>query len=87
VKDVVLTYHAKERAEERGVTLEEILEVLKTGQGFPAKKGRRQKEKIFRFEQEWLGEFYEQKKVRVVYVEESDKIVIVTVYAFYGKWR
>ena len=86
-KNIVLTLHAKERAEERGATLEEILEVLKTGQSASAKKGKYQKEKVFKFGQEWMGKIYEQKKIRVIYTEENEKIVIITVYVFYGKWN
>ena len=85
-KNVIFTLHAKERAEERGATLEEVLDVLRTGKTSSAKKGKYQKEKVFKFEQKWMGKFYKEKKVRIVYTEEEGNIVIITVYVFYGKW-
>ncbi len=37
--------------------------------------------------QERLGKYYEQKRVEVIYVEEQESIVTVTVYVFYGEWK
>ena len=53
----------------------------------PAKKGRKAKEMIFEYGKEWLGKVYHQKKIVVIYVEENDEIVVITVKVFYGKWR
>jgi hypothetical protein len=79
--------HTLQRAEERGTNLEEIKIVLEHGTEIPAKGNRKAKAKVFSFKQERLGKYYEEKRVEVVYVEEGDLIVTVTVYVFYGEWK
>jgi hypothetical protein len=79
--------HAKERMKERGTSEEEVKEVLLLGADISAKKGRKAKEKIFEYGKEWLGKVYSQKKVMVIYTEENDEVVVITVKVFYGKWR
>jgi hypothetical protein len=82
-----LVEHAQERVAERGATENDIETVLSTGTEAYAKKGRKAKEMVFDYEKEWLGKFYPQKKVRVIYVEENGEIVVITVKVYYGKWR
>jgi len=82
-----LIEHAKERAAERGATKDEIQRALSAGNEVQAKKGRKSKEMIFEYGREWLGKTYPQKKVRVIYVEESEEIIVITVKVYYGKWR
>ena len=82
-----LVEHAKERANERGASADEISMVLLKGHEIEVKKGRRGKELIFDYNREWLGKHYSQKKVKVVYVEESDEMVVITVKVYYGIWR
>jgi hypothetical protein len=79
--------HAKERMKERGTSEEEVKTVLLLGTEISAKKGRKAKEMVFEYEKEWLGRIYPQKKVVVIYIEEDDEIVVITVKVFYGKWR
>ena len=79
--------HTLERAEERGASEEEIIEVIQSGIPFPAKSRRLGKAKVFEFQQERMGKFYEQKRVEVIYTIEANTIVTVTVYVFYGKWE
>ena len=74
------------RAEERGATLAEIREVIGTGHEEPARKGCHARAKVFRFEAEWSGRFYHEKRARVIYVIEGDTLATVTVYIYYGKW-
>jgi hypothetical protein len=79
--------HTLERAEERGATIEEIEDVIATGEPFEAKKGRKGKAKVYPFDRERNGRFYEQKRIEAIYIaEEDDLFVTVTVYVFYGKW-
>jgi len=82
-----LIEHAKERAIERGATEDEIQMVLSAGNEVQAKKGRKAKEMVFEYGREWLGKTYPQKKVRVIYVEENEEIIVITVKVYYGKWR
>jgi hypothetical protein len=79
--------HTLERAEERGTSGEEIQDVVNDGFPIPAKHGRLGKAKIYEFEQERLGKYYEQKRVEVIYVLEEEVAITVTVYVFYGKWE
>jgi len=79
--------HALERAEERGVTREEIKEVVRTGFVISAKYGRRGRAKIYDFKQKRHNKYYEQKRVEVFYGIEKERIIVVTAYVFYGKWE
>ena len=82
----IIIGHARDRAHERGVLDLEIEKTLDTGNEFKVKKGRKAKEKVFDYNKAWLGKEYPQKKVQVIYVVEEEKIVVITVKAFYGKW-
>ncbi|MDI6792295.1 MAG: DUF4258 domain-containing protein [bacterium] len=84
--EIQIDPHTLERAEERGTNEEEIKDVIETGFPTFAKYGRIGKAKVYRFGQKRHGKYYEQKRVEVIYIEE-DKIITVTVYVFYGKWR
>jgi hypothetical protein len=79
--------HTLERAEERGTTKEEIIDVIKSGIPVPAKRGKMGSAKVFPYNQNRGRKFYEQKRVEVIYVTEPDVVVTVTVYVFYGKWE
>jgi hypothetical protein len=79
--------HTLARAEERGTTKEEIIDVIRNGFSIQAKHGRMGKAKVFSYNQARGRKFYEQKRVEVIYVTEPDAIVAVTVYVFYGKWE
>ena len=82
-----LTEHAKERAEERGTTELEIGAVLSGGQETNLKKGRKSKEQTLDYDREWLGKHCAQKKVQVIYIEEEEETIVITVKVYYGKWR
>ena len=51
-----------------------------------AEGSRRERELVFPHAREWAGRFYDEKKVKVVYIEEEHEIVVVTVLAYYGRW-
>ncbi|HET7091440.1 MAG TPA: hypothetical protein VFL17_22640, partial [Anaerolineae bacterium] len=63
--DIQIDPHTLERAEERGTNTEEIKDVINSGITIPAKHGRRGKAKVYDFKQQWLGKYYEQKRVEV----------------------
>lgn len=79
--------HTLQRAEERGTNIAEIHIVLEQGTDIPARGNRKAKARVFTFKQERLGKYYEEKRVEVVYVEEKDITITVTVYVFYGEWK
>ena len=78
--------HTLIRAEERGTDPNEIIEIIKNGNPTPAKYNCQGKTKVFEYRKERKGKYYEQKKVKVIYVIEDDLLTTVTVYVFYGKW-
>ena len=79
--------HTRERARERGATVDELRDVLATGNPVPAKHGRLAREKVYEFGTERLGKLYAQKKVRLVYVVEDSTAVAITAYVYYGAWE
>ncbi|HBI24079.1 MAG: hypothetical protein A2Y48_07005 [Nitrospirae bacterium RIFCSPLOW2_12_42_9] len=85
--NIIIIDHAIERAIQRGTTREEILRVLQEGIEVQAKKGRKGKEIVFDYGKEWLGKYYPQKKVVVIYVMENEDIVVITAKVYYGKWE
>ena len=85
--EIQIDPHTLERAEERGTNETEIKDVIHRGFAIPAKYGRIGKAKVYDFKQNRHNRYYEQKRVEVFYAIESDKIVTVTVYVFYGKWE
>lgn len=84
---IQISQHALERARERGAAKDEIIDVLNSGFDIPAKKHRKGKAMVFDYNKKRLGSFYEQKRIEVIYTIESDKIITITAYVFYGKWR
>jgi len=85
--EIVLDNHTKERAIERGVSEDEIIDTIKNGNDFQAKTNRKGKYKIFQFNNIRNKVYYKQKRVEVIYLIEKSKIITITVYAFYGKWE
>lgn len=85
--DIKIDTHTLERAEERGTTEEDIKDVILTGTTIPAKYGREAKAKVYEFNNNWIGRYYEQKRVEVIYIIGRSQIITVTVYVFYGKWE
>lgn len=83
MKPVIFSRHALEQMPDRGVTQEEVLEALQTGEQVPAKKGRLAFRKNCPFRGTWKGRYYEVKQVMPIVVEESERRVVVTVYVFY----
>jgi hypothetical protein len=71
----------------RGISEEEITEVLLGGSSLSATRGRQAREMVFPYRSLWRGRWYAQKKVKVVYVEEEGVAVTVTAYAYYGEWE
>jgi hypothetical protein len=85
--EIQIDPHTLERAEERGTNEEEIEDVIDSGVSIPAKYGRIGKAKVYDFKQKRHGNYYQQKRVEVIYIVERDVIATVTVYVFYGKWE
>lgn len=85
--DIRIERHTIAKAEERGTNQNEIIDVINNGTDIPAKYNRFGKSKVFNYKKFRNRKFYEQKKVEVYYTIESNQIITVTVYVFYGKWE
>jgi hypothetical protein len=73
--------------DQRGVTRKEVQHTLQEGWSAPdAKPGTFGKRKVFSYEAEWQGQFYEEKEVTVYYKVASDNdLILLTVLARYGQ--
>jgi hypothetical protein len=83
MKLIEFSQHALDQLSDRGATQEEVIKAIREGEQIPAKKGRLAFRKNFPFEASWKGNFYEVKQVIPIVVKENNKLVVVTVYAFY----
>jgi len=83
VKPIIFSKHALEQMPDRGANTEEVEAAIRTGEPVPAKGKRLAFRKNFPFHKEWKGRYYQVKQVMPIVTEESDKIIVVTVYAFY----
>ena len=83
MKPIVLSRHASEQAAERGTSSDQIQETIREAGWQLARSGRYECRKDFMFESVWLGKPYATKQVRPVFVEEDERIVVVTVYVYY----
>lgn len=59
------------------------MDTIETAFWEPAELSRLECRKDFTFNQEWNGRFYATKRVRPIFVEEPEEIVVVTVYSYY----
>ena len=80
---LVFSSHAKDQLADRGTNEAEVAETVREGERQSAKHGRISFRKNFPFEKEWKGRYYSSKQVMPIVAEESDRLVVVTVYVFY----
>jgi hypothetical protein len=83
VKPIRLSGHALSYMDRRGFNLEEVAEAIRTAPWTPAEFGRLECHKDFAFGRAWNGVVYATKRVRPIFVEEADELVVVTVYMYY----
>ena len=83
MKPIRLTKHAAEQCTERGAVEAEVRHAVEHGTREPARMGREMCRFSFEFGRSWQGTFYAMKQVAPIIKEESDEIVVVTVYTFY----
>ena len=82
-KPIKFSQHALDNMFERGASREEAEQAIRTGERLPAQKGRIAFRKNFSHKGMWKGKFYQAKQVMPNVVEEPDRFVVVTVYAFF----
>ena len=83
MKPIRLSDHAQEQLLFRGGSAAEVSEAIRTSRWEPAELGRLQCRRNFRFHDQWNSVWYATKQVRPIFVDESDEIVVVTVYVYY----
>ena len=83
MKPIRLTEHARLQCAERGANEREVIQAVREGVHEPAKLGRRLCRFNFAFSRRWQDNWYAVKQVAPVIKEETEEIVVVTVYTFY----
>lgn len=83
MKPIRFSGHARDQMRYRGTTEQEVVDTIRTALWEPAELGRLECRKDFTYAQEWNGKFYATKRVRAIFVEEADEIVVITVYVYY----
>jgi hypothetical protein len=82
-KPIRLSAHARGYVNQRGFTVAEVEDAIRTSPWQAAELERIECRKDFPFGREWNQKVYATKQVRPVFVEESTEIVVVTVYTYY----
>ena len=82
MKPVVLSLHVRAKMTERPVSEAEIVEAITQSPWRPARGGRYRTTRWYPFGQTYRGTFYAGKDVQPVFVEEPDRLVVVTVLVF-----
>ena len=86
-KRIIIIEHAWDRIRKRGTNLSEVKKVLNKGKTGEAKYPKKAKEMVFLYNKKWQNKFYPEKKVKVIYTEEEEKLTVITVYVYFGKWE
>jgi len=79
--------HIESRMQQRGVTFEEIKQVMVEGwEAAESKPGTYGKIMVFEYESYWEDLYYQQKEVTVYYKQqEGENLILLTVIARYGQ--
>jgi len=80
---VIFSQHALLQMQERGASRSEVVKTIEDGECVPAKKGRQAFRLNFQYNGSWVGRRYRIKQVMPVIIEETNKIIVITVYVFY----
>ena len=82
-KPIRISGHAREMMPRRGASESEIANSIRSCEWQPAESGRLECKKNFPFGQTWNGKVYGTKQVRPIFVNETDEIVVITVYVYF----
>lgn len=82
-KAILLSHHAKEQAFYRGCSEIEIIQAIQDSPLEKAGLGRLQCRKNFVYNAVWNGREYQTKQVNPIFMEENNRIIVVTVYVYY----
>lgn len=82
-KPIRLSNHARGYLLRRGFTETEVHEAIRTCPWQPAQRERQKVTQDFPYHAFWNGSFYSTKRVRPIFVEDPEEIVVVTVYTYF----
>jgi hypothetical protein len=83
MKRIRFSKHAMDYAASRGFTVAEVEDAIRTSAWGAAELWRLDCRKDFAYGREWNGKVYATKQVRPVFVDETEEIVVITVYTYY----
>ena len=83
MKPIRLSAHAAGYVSQRGFTVTEVEEAIRTCPWSAVPKNRRECRKEFPFGRDWNETFYATKRVRPIFVETATEIIVVTVYTYF----
>ena len=87
MKSIYFTNHARIQMVGRKACENEVEQVIKNAEWQLAEKGRYSASPAFPFNAEHYGRFYTTKEVVPIFVEEADRIMVITVYTFFSQGR
>lgn len=83
MKAIRFSKHALGYIASRGFTVAEVEDAVRTSAWGPAELGRLECRKDFAFGREWNGKVYPTKQVCPVFADETEEIIVITVYTYY----
>ncbi|MBI4232502.1 DUF4258 domain-containing protein [Candidatus Peregrinibacteria bacterium] len=85
MKPIHFSQHALDQTRERKAKKEEVEYAIRKGDWKSAEKDRMSSSYTFSFESEHYGRYYKSKDVVPIFIEESDRIEVITVYTFFSQ--
>jgi hypothetical protein len=80
---LIFSDHARRQMAERGASESEVIEAVTHGERAPAKQGRIAYRRNFDYNRSWSGKQYRIKQVMPITKNESNHMIVITVYTFY----
>ncbi|MBI4723089.1 MAG: DUF4258 domain-containing protein [Candidatus Stahlbacteria bacterium] len=84
-KAIYFTKHSLMQMQNRKADKEEVENVIRKSLWKFAEKGRFTASLSFPFNTEHFGRYYKTKEVVPIFIEEKDRIVVITVYTFFSQ--
>jgi hypothetical protein len=82
-KPIQFSGHAIQQLLFRGASEAEVVDAIRNAPWHPVENGRMECRKDYAFDSIWNRKRYTTRQVRPIFVEESNEIVVVTVYVYY----
>lgn len=87
MKPICFTHHSLDQMYERKATREEVETTIRESKWEIAEQNRWTGAMSFDFNAEHYGRFYRYKEVVPIFVEENERIAVITVYTFFYNRR